>query len=279
MSEARRLIDLAGDRGIVLRLLGGLAIQLLTPELPPRTRDGPGSGLRLGALQPQGADRDARRGGLRRRPQLQRALRRQAAVLHPRRERPGHRRDGRPAAHVPHRRVRRARDGHALHARRRPTCCSPSCRSSSSTPRTSTTACGCSSPSRWATPTTPTSSTCASSASSSATTGAGGRRSRSTWSGSGRPWPTDRCPFPRAAGWTRPRRFRPCQRPSNRRPRAGAGSCATASVSASAGTRSPRRRLTTENGASRPSGPRGVAAGSRPAALRAAGDRISRVFS
>jgi hypothetical protein len=40
MSEARRLIDLAGDRGIVLRLLGGLAIQLLTPELPPRTRDG-----------------------------------------------------------------------------------------------------------------------------------------------------------------------------------------------------------------------------------------------
>jgi hypothetical protein len=40
MSEARRLIDTAGDRGIVLRLLGGLAIQLLTPELPPRTRDG-----------------------------------------------------------------------------------------------------------------------------------------------------------------------------------------------------------------------------------------------
>jgi hypothetical protein len=39
-SEARRLIDLAGDRGIVLRLLGGLAIQMLTPELPPRTRAG-----------------------------------------------------------------------------------------------------------------------------------------------------------------------------------------------------------------------------------------------
>jgi hypothetical protein len=38
--EARRLIDLAGDRGIVLRLLGGLAIQMLTPELPPRTRAG-----------------------------------------------------------------------------------------------------------------------------------------------------------------------------------------------------------------------------------------------
>ena len=40
MSEARRLIDRAGERGIVLRLLGGLAIQVLTPELPPRTRDG-----------------------------------------------------------------------------------------------------------------------------------------------------------------------------------------------------------------------------------------------
>jgi hypothetical protein len=40
VSEARRLIDLAGDRGIVLRLLGGLAIQLLTPDLPPRTRSG-----------------------------------------------------------------------------------------------------------------------------------------------------------------------------------------------------------------------------------------------
>ncbi len=38
--EARRLIDMAGDRGIVLRLLGGLAIQLLTPELPPRSRSG-----------------------------------------------------------------------------------------------------------------------------------------------------------------------------------------------------------------------------------------------
>lgn len=39
-SEARRLIERAGERGIVLRLLGGLAIQMLTPELPPRTRSG-----------------------------------------------------------------------------------------------------------------------------------------------------------------------------------------------------------------------------------------------
>jgi hypothetical protein len=40
LGEARRLIDLAGERDIVLRLLGGLAIQMLTPELPPRTRTG-----------------------------------------------------------------------------------------------------------------------------------------------------------------------------------------------------------------------------------------------
>jgi hypothetical protein len=40
LSEARRLIDLARDRNIVLRLLGGLAIQMLTPELPPRSRSG-----------------------------------------------------------------------------------------------------------------------------------------------------------------------------------------------------------------------------------------------
>jgi hypothetical protein len=40
LGEARRLIDMARDRDIVLRLLGGLAIQMLTPELPPRTRVG-----------------------------------------------------------------------------------------------------------------------------------------------------------------------------------------------------------------------------------------------
>jgi hypothetical protein len=40
LAQARRLIDLAGEQGLVLRLIGGLAIQLLTPELPPRTRSG-----------------------------------------------------------------------------------------------------------------------------------------------------------------------------------------------------------------------------------------------
>ena len=40
IGEGRRLIDLARERNIVLRLLGGLAIRLLTPELPPRTRVG-----------------------------------------------------------------------------------------------------------------------------------------------------------------------------------------------------------------------------------------------
>jgi hypothetical protein len=40
VDEARRLIDLGRERDIVLRLLGGLAIRLLTPDLPPRTRVG-----------------------------------------------------------------------------------------------------------------------------------------------------------------------------------------------------------------------------------------------
>jgi hypothetical protein len=40
LDEARALIDLAAERGIELRLLGGLAIRLLTPDLPPRSRTG-----------------------------------------------------------------------------------------------------------------------------------------------------------------------------------------------------------------------------------------------
>jgi hypothetical protein len=40
LDEAHVLIDLASGRGIVLRLLGGLAIRALCPELPPRTRTG-----------------------------------------------------------------------------------------------------------------------------------------------------------------------------------------------------------------------------------------------
>jgi hypothetical protein len=40
LEEAEALIDLAGRRGIVLRLFGGLAIRLLCSELPPRTRAG-----------------------------------------------------------------------------------------------------------------------------------------------------------------------------------------------------------------------------------------------
>jgi hypothetical protein len=40
LDEGRQLIDIATERGIVLRLLGGLAIGLLCPDLPPRTRAG-----------------------------------------------------------------------------------------------------------------------------------------------------------------------------------------------------------------------------------------------
>jgi hypothetical protein len=40
LEEATSLIDLATERGIALRLVGGLAIRVLTPELPPRSRTG-----------------------------------------------------------------------------------------------------------------------------------------------------------------------------------------------------------------------------------------------
>lgn len=40
LDEALRLVDLATEREIVLRLLGGLAIGMLCPELPQRTRVG-----------------------------------------------------------------------------------------------------------------------------------------------------------------------------------------------------------------------------------------------
>jgi hypothetical protein len=40
LDQAVALIDLASERDIALRLLGGLAIRLLCPDLPPRTRTG-----------------------------------------------------------------------------------------------------------------------------------------------------------------------------------------------------------------------------------------------
>jgi Uncharacterised nucleotidyltransferase len=40
LDEAKELIDLAAQRDINLRLLGGLAIRLLCPDLPPRSRTG-----------------------------------------------------------------------------------------------------------------------------------------------------------------------------------------------------------------------------------------------
>jgi hypothetical protein len=48
LDEARRLIDLARERDIVLRLLGGLAIGLLCPELPVRKH--PDQDLDFGSL-------------------------------------------------------------------------------------------------------------------------------------------------------------------------------------------------------------------------------------
>lgn len=40
LNDAKSLIDLATARSIALRLVGGLAIRVLTPELPPRSRTG-----------------------------------------------------------------------------------------------------------------------------------------------------------------------------------------------------------------------------------------------
>ena len=40
LNEAKSLIDLATERSIALRLVGGLAIRVLTPDLPPRSRMG-----------------------------------------------------------------------------------------------------------------------------------------------------------------------------------------------------------------------------------------------
>jgi len=40
LDEARAVVDLATERGVVLRLLGGIAVGLLCPDLPLRTRSG-----------------------------------------------------------------------------------------------------------------------------------------------------------------------------------------------------------------------------------------------
>jgi hypothetical protein len=40
LNDAKSLIDLAAARSIALRLVGGLAVRMLTPELPPRSRMG-----------------------------------------------------------------------------------------------------------------------------------------------------------------------------------------------------------------------------------------------
>jgi hypothetical protein len=40
VDEARALVDRATERGLVLRLLGGIAVRVLCPELPVRSRDG-----------------------------------------------------------------------------------------------------------------------------------------------------------------------------------------------------------------------------------------------
>jgi hypothetical protein len=40
LAAALEIVEAAGGRGIPLRLVGGLAVQALCPDFPPRTRDG-----------------------------------------------------------------------------------------------------------------------------------------------------------------------------------------------------------------------------------------------
>lgn len=40
VTQATEVIDAATERGVPLRLLGGLAVRILTPDFPPRARDG-----------------------------------------------------------------------------------------------------------------------------------------------------------------------------------------------------------------------------------------------
>ena len=64
MHEAKSLIDLAAERGIALRLLGGLAIRLPAPDLPPRSAQGQDLDFGSRELDSARADRDADRAGL-----------------------------------------------------------------------------------------------------------------------------------------------------------------------------------------------------------------------
>ena len=63
LDEARSLIDLATSRGVVLRLVGGLAVRVLCPDLPAAQPHRAGSRLLLGRLvaaRPAAAARRAR---------------------------------------------------------------------------------------------------------------------------------------------------------------------------------------------------------------------------
>ena len=117
LNEAKSLIDLATERSIALRLVGGLAIRLLTPDLPPRSRTGQdldfasASSTRRALadmLTERGYEPDKNFNALYGNKQLYFANGDTG---------PGDRRDDRQAAHVSHARVRRPPYADALHAR------------------------------------------------------------------------------------------------------------------------------------------------------------------
>ena len=248
-SEARRLIDRPASSGIVLRLLGGLAIQMLTPELPPRTRSG--QDLDFGSIRSsrkaltemlaeEGYVGDRNFNALYGDKQLYFTHADSGLAIDVMIDR----------LHMCHTVEFAERvDGHALHAvAHRPAALQAADRRAQRQ-----------GPRRHPAParelrgsTTPTTRRHRPArdprarrrrlglveddlAQSGADPGCAGRRLGGA--------------CPRAAAWTPRRRCRPCPRPSNRRPRAGAGSCATASASASAGTSSPRRPPPLKNAA------------------------------
>ena len=105
LDEARSLIDLATERGVVLRLVGGLAVRVLCPDLPPRSRTGQDLDFCSRRLVAPAGCSSCSPSAATRRQDVQRALRQQAAVFHP--DRDGRALDvRRQAGDVPHPRLR-----------------------------------------------------------------------------------------------------------------------------------------------------------------------------
>ena len=145
LAEALRVVDLADERGLLVRLMGGMAIRAHAPDWPARTRrvevdlDFATRGKDRGAFYELLAER-----GLHGRQAPQRAVRRQAGLLRGRAAQPSGRRPGGQPGDVPPLRVRRPARRCRARRCRWPSCCCRSSRSSRSTARTCSTRSSCS---------------------------------------------------------------------------------------------------------------------------------------